>query len=182
MKAILNVGFTGTGKTQETIALCNKVNLQKIIYDPNSEYKGKVNNAIFIQSGSGVAFTEYCFKNFAKKDASKCIVFEEATTIFEHKNKNELIMDLLVKKRHHNNLLIFNFHSLRGVPLYILDYTSEIILRYTNDSLDFVQKKFGDYFKGSIVEGFEWIQENPNIVKANNKEYNITKIHIQITP
>jgi hypothetical protein len=149
MKCILNVGATKTGKTTATKELLSNFNNSNLyIYDVNNEYRD-------FYKGSFLKFDE--FLNKVKSLKNSIIVFEEATIFFTHKNCNQIITDMIVRKRHTNNIIILNFHSMRKVPMYIFDLTDYIILRKTNDNQSFISSKFGE---GNILNSFVSVQEN----------------------
>lgn len=74
----------------------------------------------------------------------------------------------MVRKRHTNNLLIFNFHSLRAVPLYILDFVNYIYLRKTNDNPKLIENKFGEF--PQIYNGYLSVIENSEHDKFYTEE------------
>lgn len=150
-KVIVNVGFTGTGKTVGTKEIIKGLHVPLFIYDVNNEYK-EFSGAVI------KPFEQFLAEANLKKNT--CIVFEEATIFFSHASSTKEIMELLVRKRHSKNLIILNFHSLRKVPLFILDFTDYLILRKTNDNPENIRKKFEDYEK--IYSAFQQINSSKN--------------------
>lgn len=148
MKAstILNIGRTGAGKTTVAKKLIKASNREALIYDVNNEYETELLEFdLFLKKG--------------KEARNKCIVFEEAT-IFLSSNKSASDMrDILVRKRHTNNVIILNFHSLRGVPTYLLELTDYICLLQTNDNPTLIYQKFKEY--PEIIEKFEAVNKMP---------------------
>ena len=160
-KCIIIVGNTGTGKTTEARRLMRAVgSMEKYIYDVNNEYKD-IRGAVFCE------FKEFLAE--AKHKENTCILFEEATIFFSHSNSTETIKNILVRKRHTNNLLIFNFHALRQVPLFILDFANYIIIGKTNDLESRVSAKFADAPK--IYTAWQDAQED---------EDRYVKIHVKL--
>lgn len=148
MKAqtILNIGRTGAGKTTVAKKIIEASNREALIYDVNNEYNKPL-----------IDFEE--FLKQAKSAANTCIVFEEAT-IFLSSNKSAAAMrDILVRKRHTNNVIVLNFHSLRGVPTYLLELTDLVCLLQTNDNPTLINQKFKDY--PEIIETFEKVNKLP---------------------
>lgn len=136
--AIAIVGMTGTGKSTEVINILNKTAYPKFIYDVNGEYASK---------NIPGAITNLKFPEFLKEATTKkrhVIVFEEATIFFQHGKSSEEVMDLLIRKRHKELVLIFVFHSLRTIPVFITDYLDCILIKKTNDRGDIVKKKFAN--------------------------------------
>lgn len=135
MKSFLVVGSTGTGKTTFVKSLLKKSKKPLYIYDINNEYK-EFNNLYSFNSD----FNNFCEVTENKKDS--LIVYEEATIFFSNKGANTLTTGQLVRKRHTNNILVFVFHSLRTVPLHILDLTDYLILHKTGDNINLIERKF----------------------------------------
>ena len=83
------------------------------------------------------------FLKTVKNAVNSCIIFEEATAFFSNKGINsKILMDLQVRKRHTNNVIVFVFHSLRQIPVEIFDFCNYLILFNTNDRADIVISKF----------------------------------------
>lgn len=159
MKLIINVGGTGSGKSNRTKEILNSLAGRALyINDVNYEYKE-------FGRGAKQGLTPTEFKTGAYKLKNHVIVYEEASMMFSHGNKDEDTVRLMVQKRHTNNYLVFNFHSLRQVPLWIMDYCDYLILHETTDNPKNIESKFGDYDK--IFEAFldvwetvEWCKKN----------------------
>lgn len=149
---IINVGNTGTGKTTETKNILNEFkNKPVFIYDVNKEFT-EFYNGVFLR-----------FKDFLKQAVLKentVIVFEEATIFFKHNGSSDMIGEMLVRKRHTQNVFIFNFHALHQVPIFILDFANYVILRKTNDVPSLIQKKFESFDK--IYNSFLILQNSQN--------------------
>jgi len=145
-QTILNIGRTGAGKTTAAKKIIEASNREALIYDVNNEYGKPL-----------IEFDEFLKKG--KEALNTCIVFEEAT-IFLSSNKSAAAMrDILVRKRHTNNVIILNFHSLRGVPTYLLELTDLIVMLQTNDNPTLINQKFKDY--PEIIETFEKVNQMP---------------------
>ncbi len=132
MKAIAVIGGTGQGKSTfiKEVLLSNMAG-RKLIYDVNNEYKtGKALPSIVD------------FLKTAKTAIKTCIVFEEATIFFSNRGFNDELLDILVRKRHTQNVIILVFHSLRAAPKYVLDMVDTIVLFKTKDLQNEVMIKF----------------------------------------
>lgn len=134
--SIIIVGATGTGKTTEVKSRISNVNPANLmIYDVNNEYQDFYNKP----------FGD--FKDFAaeaRAATNKVIVFEEATIFLNNRSRDNQLVDILVRKRHTNNMIFLNFHSFRTIPRYIYDLSNYIILFKTNDSVELIEKKYED--------------------------------------
>lgn len=146
MRTIAIAGHTGRGKTTLVKKLLNQwQGHNKFFYDPNMEY----GNNPYIK-----------FNDFLKQCEGKTntvIIFEEATINITNSSRIEVVRELLVRKRHTNNVIIFNFHSLRSIPLEIMDLIDYLILFTTNDREDLIYKKYSEDEK--IIEAFEYVNE-----------------------
>jgi Cdc6-like AAA superfamily ATPase len=155
-KAIVIVGATGTGKTTEVCKILENLrNRKSFIFDVNKEEKYKV----FKNSWD----KNLDFKKFVEnmcKVANSNIIFEEATIFFSHAGITENIKKILVQKRHTNNFILFNFHSLRQVPLFILDFCDVLIIGKTIDNRKNIETKFSAFTE--VFEAFEQAQTDEN--------------------
>jgi SpoVK/Ycf46/Vps4 family AAA+-type ATPase len=149
MKSILIIGMTGTGKTTEVKNVLKKFpERKKYIYDVNNEY-----------SDSDLP-TLVEFLEKAKQVRDSIIVFEEATIFFSNRGRSEQVIDLLVRKRHTNNIIVFVFHSIRSVPTYIFEMSDHVYLKRTNDTAARVKKSFDS---DKLLEVFEVVEKNSKL-------------------
>lgn len=152
-------GGTGSGKTFYIKSLISgKSNV--LIYDVNNEYK--TNTPL-------LSISDFLLK--ATNSRNKIIIFEEATIYFNHKNNSIKLTEFLVRKRHFENYNILVFHSLRSIPIHILDFTDYITLFNTSDNPKLINDKF-KYM--NLPSNFELIQErnnNQNIEFVENLNY-----------
>lgn len=148
-KAIICVGGTGKGKTTFVKSRLRKVNKNAIhLYDVNNEYtefyKGK--------------FTTFeTFTEKAAKITNAVIVFEESTIFFSHTGSSQTIREILVRKRHTQNTIIFVFHSLRQIPRFIIDMCNYMVIFKTNDNAELVEKRFDNEV---ITSAYNRVKEN----------------------
>lgn len=129
-KAILIVGARGMGKGSYLKPLIKNIP-RKYVYDINDEY--------------GLDFEPIPFQDFvfnASQLKKSIIVFEEATIFIGHSSSSETLREILVRARHTENTIFLVFHSLRAIPRFIYDLCTDIVLHKTNDSQDFVQRRF----------------------------------------
>ena len=139
-KAFIIVGQTGTGKSTVAKSLLSQVYSDKVlVYDVQGEYS-EFNDDENVINSNECEIDE--FIDLAEKSRGKMILFEEATIFFSSRSRPERMIKMLVDKRHHNNVIILVFHSLRKVPNEILDVCNYLLLLPTNDSLELVKRKF----------------------------------------
>ena len=151
-KLFLFIGATGTGKTT---LIQSKLNLTpkraKYIFDIQAQYKNYDN-------------TNYGnFKNYIshiENVHNSCIVVEEATAFLGHYSVSEKFIEIILSKRHRNNLFFLCFHSLRSVPIKILDFTDYIFLKKTKENPTLIYNKFKDY--PEIFTAFENVRNHTN--------------------
>lgn len=152
MKSFLVVGATGTGKTTFTKSLLSKTRAKIYIYDVNNEYREFDNNFEFADFGTFSKTAAGCVNSF--------LVFEEATIFFSNRGSNKETTEVLVRKRHTNNVIVFVFHSLRSVPLHIFDLIDFLILHKTGDNIKLIETKFSGNDK--ILNAFNECSKSVN--------------------
>ena len=158
-KLFLIIGGTGSGKTtlvQSKLQLLK--NHKKFIFDIQGQYKNFDN-------------TEYNnFKNFIEKIdtvRNSAIVVEEATAFLKHHGVGAKFIEIILSKRHRNNIFFLCFHSLRSVPIDILDFTDYIFLKKTKENPTLLFQKFKEY--PEIIEAV-------NLVRNHTNKYFYTEI------
>jgi molybdopterin-guanine dinucleotide biosynthesis protein len=131
--AIIIVGTTGSGKTTISKRLCAEVHETRLlIYDVNGEYYDRIDYELPDMDD---------FLDEAIKARERLILFEEATVFFSNRGSNAKMRKILVAKRHNENIIVLNFHSIRAIPHYIYDLVNFVIVLKTNDQNDLVLKK-----------------------------------------
>lgn len=165
MKAFLIIGHTGRGKTTIVKKIISQFpDFKKMIYDVNNEYS---------EFGTKAPPPIYEFTAAAAKAINSVIVFEEATIFFKHRTKGHDVQNILVRKRHTSNIVIFVFHSLRSVPLEILDLIDYVYLLPTNDNINIIESKFSG--NESIIEAFRKVHEQSKGAKKGEFNYHAYK-------
>lgn len=144
MKSFAVVGNTGTGKTTFVKSILSKSTAPLYIYDVNNEYTEFPNRFDFSDFNS--------FLDEVKTKTGSVIVFEEATIFFSNRGASQETTEILVRKRHTGNLVIFVFHSLRTIPLHIFDLCDFLILHKTADNIKLMESKFAG--NDLILNGF----------------------------
>ncbi len=148
----INVGGTGTGKTTYTMRFLKRLPMDTnlLIHDINNEYS-EYHDKGYLHANDFLALAVACINTV--------IICEEATIFFNNKGMSEQLQEVLVRKRHTNNIIIMNFHSLRTVPRYVYDLTNYVIVHKTKDSPKLIDQKFGDSDLSKVVE---YVQKSKN--------------------
>lgn len=147
MKAILLVGEQGRGKTTEAKEIINKFgNKDLFVYDINGDYKTFPKNKI-----KGLPSMEQ-FLEICENVKNAVIVFEESTIFFGNNSRRDTIINLLVRNFHTKNVIVFLFHSVRSIPVNIMDFVQFIKIYHTNDRYTLIANKFKH--DGDLIEVF----------------------------
>jgi hypothetical protein len=152
MKAFVLVAEKGRGKSTEAFRIVDSFTKKDLyVWDKQGQYKKYKNNKI-----KGLPSIEQFLQIVANvKDA--VIVFEESTIFFGNKSRSEIVVDLLISNYHTKNVIIFIFHSLRSVPVEIMDFVDFIRLYHTNDRATLINNKFKD--DPQLLEIFNSVNE-----------------------
>jgi ABC-type oligopeptide transport system ATPase subunit len=159
MKAVLIVGNTGRGKStaaRELLEIAKLENRKIFVYDPNNEYQKYYN-------GKFTNIKE--FLELVNNEKNAFILFEEATIFFSNKGYSDMLVNMLVRKRHQNNEIVLLFHSLRSIPTYILELCNFLVLYKTNDRESYTNKTFEGY--DEILDGFNKLKNTPDNNRFN---------------
>jgi hypothetical protein len=140
MKAFVLTGETGRGKSSEAVRLVNSFSQKDLyVYDHQGQWRDFKRLKI-----KGVPTMDE-FVDIVSKVVNSVIVFEEATVFFKNnKGRMDKIINLLISSHHRQNVVIFLFHSLRSVPVDIMDHVQFIRLYHTNDRATLIKAKFKD--------------------------------------
>ncbi len=145
------VGGKGFGKTTFVKSLLKKIkNNRYLIYDVAADYTEFTRKALLPMNE---------FIEQARHVKNHVVVFEEATIFFSHSTNNEDMRFLLVRSRLHKNYVILVFHSLRKVPLNILDLANYVTLFKTADNEKFVEQKFNH---DKLFNAFRFVNKSEN--------------------
>lgn len=148
-KAIIIVGGTGCGKTYFTKhQLLSKVNRNSLlVFDVNNEYSEYYP---FPFDADIDKFLEKCHKT-----KGAVILFEDATAFLSNQGRKDLLVKILVAKRHTKNTVIMLFHSFRQVPKYIFDLSNIVVIFRTNDP----EKKLAEFENDQLTEAWQRVQK-----------------------
>lgn len=144
-KAIILVGAQGCGKTYMTKQLIKPANQDAvIIYDVNGEYSefSGACNPMYVKMGDFLS--KFYNDETSQHVVKNCIgLFEDATSFFSTQGRSEILINMLIARRHTNNTYLFLFHAMQDVPKYILRKCSDLIIFKTHDNPKFVKDNFG---------------------------------------
>lgn len=154
-KNFIVIGGQDRGKSYFVKQLLKKSNLPLFAYDVNSEYSNKKFE---------LSMEEFLQKAITLKNTK--IVFEESTIFFSSRGREQDLIRLLVA--HNGNLQFFCFHSLRSVPIYILELCHYLVLFKTKDNPTTIQRIFKNY--DSIISLYNESQNSKiNICSCGKK-------------
>lgn len=173
-KAIIVVGGTGMGKTSFIKGCLSHIHKDNIwLYDVNNEYTDYINPYPIDPISRVPKLPE--FKRFCERACTlqeNVIVFEEATIFLNNKGSNQMVVDMLVRKRHTQNLIFLAFHSLRSVPKYLLDLCNVLVLHKTTADPDDVVEKFNN---PDLLKAFLYIKNAP-MIPGKTKMYSPSRL------
>lgn len=144
-RVIVIVGRQDTGKTTLTKKLIAQSGKPSFVFDIHNEY-GRRQQTL----------NEFLDEACTKKNST--IVIEDATIFLSNRGDDWQVKSLLAGRSHYNNDIFILYHSLRSVPLYILDMTDYYILFKTNDNGKLVSEKFK--YHNSLLADFQAVNEN----------------------
>ena len=151
MKAMLIIGGTGRGKSHFLKTEILPKIQEPIIYDINNEY---------YQEQIALPTPEQ-FVDSIENIKNRVFVFEEASTFFNHSSGlTTKVKNILARKRHKNQFLIFVFHALHEIPIDIFKHISTTVLFKTKDRNTLIETKFRH--DEQIVEAYREVLNNPN--------------------
>lgn len=121
---IAQAGGTGSGKTTKTKEVISIFKGKKpfYIYDIDAEY-------LEFYRAPYEPLEKFYQKVLKLKNS--VIVFEEARLFFGHHNAESELLELIITARRRGNIIIFNFHQLRQIPIVILGYCNFLIVKKT---------------------------------------------------
>lgn len=154
--SLVLVGQQGSGKTTTIKNILKNYSKEKIfIFDPNNEYKdfNQITNLDSL---------------FFKLEKSKGCFFilEESTSVLLNTKKQKNIIDALVRIRHTQNSILFVFHSIRSIPVFIFDFVDYGFFFKTNDRPELIEKKYKGVFSLKDIEKIK-NQQKFNFIKIN---------------
>lgn len=100
------------------------------MYDRRREYNKPEDNGMW-----SIYYDLEFFKSELPNITEACIVIEEATGFVSYFKELELT-DIIIGAQHNRNSIIFVFHSVSDIPVYIERLSDWLIITKTNDDLE----------------------------------------------
>ena len=173
--AIIFVGATNHGKTKFGVMplLDELPNMPKLIFDlsPSQEYQAKYNCNFKVNKDGDLDAQRDTFCKEAQKRDYHIIVFEDATAFFSNKGTNKAMNNLLVFKAHRNQIIILVFHSLRSIPVEIMDNVNYINMRKTGDRPSLIEGRYDDW--PEVYETYLDVDKNPDMYYSQEAIINL---------
>lgn len=194
-KKVAFVGDTGTGKSTVIIPMikqrCEKYKENAIVLDPNRQMSWRIFGAITIEllkslkHKLGVIYRinteeyETFFKVIFDFFKHGIVIVEDASN-WAKPHENKLITRVLTALRHpdHDVDVIFVFHQIYRIPMYIFESLHEIVLFKTGDRWDDIKDMFPENVREMAREAFYRVQNHESkhycerivIKKTSDKE------------
>ncbi len=160
------VGATGSGKTYFTRQMLTSINPKSCLtFDVNNEWPE--HNPYPIQNGRFWPDMDIYLEK-AMKLSNSVLILEDATSFFAVQGRSDLLVKILVARRHTGNTSILLFHSFGDVPRYLFrKVTAAVVIFKTedneNDVLRLGKQKVFDAWKRVQMEceGHQFFSTNP---------------------
>lgn len=148
MKVYVIVGRKKAGKTTKALDIVRRIGAPVLVYDTQGQWT------------NAAPPTMDKFLDMVQAARGRVVVFEEAGIFFANTGRSERLVYILTSSRHHRNVTLFLFHSLRQVPLYVLDLADRFVLFKTNDT----PRKVLDKFRGMdhVLDAWESVNADPD--------------------
>lgn len=146
---IISIGARKTGKTTFAVELAKfflgkKSIRETVVNDVQREHKYRNTKGIRCFYGDKDAYLDEIAK-YNYKGSFRLFIVEEAVKILQHGSNNERAVDAVLSCRFNGNIFILNFHSLRQVPDYLLDYTDKFYIRKSRGNVNRLSIKYENY-------------------------------------
>lgn len=144
-------GRPRSGKSSKLKSLLKTNRKNLVIYDVNNEHKEFYNDVF-------MSMENFLIKHQDKENT--LFVIEEATAFFSTRSTNDILKDMIIRRRHCNNDFVLIFHGFYFIPKYIFTLSDYITIFKTNDSESDVKSKVNKEILNSWIEVQE--SENPH--------------------
>lgn len=149
-KVFILIGCEGSGKTFCAKTICKGVHPGALfVFDVNNEW----------QKEYPYPFDRNMDNFLDKVDRSErsVSVYEDATSFFSRRGRDERLIQIVTARRHTKNTFIFLFHAFADVPDYILRKATDVIIFRTYDS---PQWMYDNYKKNPVfLEAWQKVQD-----------------------
>lgn len=151
MRNYLIVGRPRAGKTQWTRNAAKALGFPLVVNDVNAEWPGQ-------RALDASEFLDIAERRHGRPTT---FVWEEATgylagPLVSARDKQRTVR-ALVRRFHTKHVNLLLFHSLRAVPVWVMDYTDRLILFPTNDRPQLIQEKFKGW--EPVLEAWERVND-----------------------
>ena len=156
LKVHLIVGRRNVGKSHLINEFIDQIGANRcIVFDPNSEHSKSCSVDKFETVDEFMAeIYEIGVREKKWKEQPVYIFVEESTAYFRSKKDKSPRDEAMISRNRHLGIeFYFIFHSLRSIPLWILEYADNIFLFKTTDKKNAFYQAWKKYPK--VVEAFE---------------------------
>lgn len=160
MRNILIVGRPRAGKTSFAMETARGIGFPLVVNDVN------IDRATGRPEWEQRPLTVKEFMDLAdrRNGMPTTFVWEEATSYLGNVGVSgrdrERVIKALIRRFHTKHVNILLFHSLRGVPVWVMDFADRLILFKTNDRPSLIQTKFRGW--DSVLDAWYRVNINPN--------------------
>lgn len=149
MRNILIVGRPRSGKSHEAKRIAARIGWPLIVNDENREWGQEPRTA-----SEFLAIAEH------RHGVPTTFVWEEATGYLSNRRSNKErqgVERALVRRFHTRHVNLLLFHSLRAVPVWVMDYTDRLVLFPTADRPALIEQKFKGW--GSVLDAWHKVND-----------------------
>lgn len=154
MRNILIVGRPRAGKTSEAKRIATLIGFPLVVNDVNGEWGQRP-----------LDLSKFLDIADQRNGMPTTFVWEEATSYLDAvaatgQDKKRTVK-ALTRRFHTKHVNVLLFHALRAVPVWVMDYTDQLILFKTNDRPSLIDRKFQDW--EAVTEARARIQASPDV-------------------
>ena len=146
MLNVLLIGRPRTGKTRWTKTTAARMGFPILANDPVGEWGQRP-----------LLLRQFVDAIEARKGRPTTVVWEEATGYLSNvggaSKDRQRVVQALTQRYHYRHLNILVFHSLRAVPVWVMDYCDHMVLFKTADRPSLIADKFRGW--GTVLEAHD---------------------------